>query len=190
MLYVLDASTDFLNNVINGNASKSLEVTVTSLPEFPYTAKQTCPKTKGFRACDGSQQPITVTNTNNKSIPNLRNGLYPNISNSNTTTNTNTNTNNEYYSEFPFKIDIPEKSITIYEDLEIFVSSPKAQNLYIELFNIAGTKVADVQFAILAGESTINLKGNSLDEGSYLITISNADGVQYTDFIVFKKSFF
>ncbi len=190
MLYVLDASTDFLNNVINGNASKSLEVTVTSLPEFPYTAKQTCPKTKGFRACDGSQQPITVTNTNNKSIPNLRNGLYPNISNSNTTTNTNTNTNNEYYSEFPFKIDIPEKSITIYEDLEIFVSSPKAQNLYIELFNIAGTKVADVQFAILAGESTINLKGNSLDEGSYLITISNADGIQYTDFIVFKKSFF
>jgi poly(3-hydroxybutyrate) depolymerase len=185
MAYVLDASTDFLNNVINGNASKSVEVTVTSLPEFPHTAKSTCPKTSGFRACNGSQAPILVTNNNNKSIPSLRKNLFPNLSSTTIST-----TNTEEYPEFLFKIDIPEKSITIYEDIEIFVSTPKSKSLYIEMFNITGTKIADVNFSILAGESTINLKGGNLQEGTYLITISDENGVQYTDYLALKKSFF
>lgn len=186
--YVLDATTDFLNRVINGDASKSLEVTVTDLPNYNQVSKTTCPKTKGFRACNNSQTPILVTNTNNKTIPELRKKLFPNINN-NTDNNSSSNTD-EIFPQFPYSFDIAEKTITIFESIEISVSSPKARNLNIELFNIIGNRVGQVQFAILAGESVINLKGTDLQEGTYLITISDEDGVKYTDVLILKKSFF
>lgn len=186
--FVVDETTEFMNKVINGNAAQSKEVTVTALSEFPNTAaKGGCAKSKNFEACNGSLQPITITNTNNKPIPNLRNELYPNVGQ---VVDNNNNTNQQEYPEFPLKFELVEKEVSIYEAIQVFVSTPKSTTLTIDVFNIVGAKIAQNQVVVNAGESVINLNSGEWNEGNYVITISEGGEAKYVDFFTLKDTFF